>query len=509
MSTQAVTPRPEFGKIFGITYDKNTRLPMVRTPRVLKVGIGIPKGKAVHIFMHNGDWIIRFGVWEKSGDKNKLVMKTVYRGNSKVKMGDSEVILSNKRADVEAWYAAHKQDAAVSNRPQKIPHFTFTRRTIVEDEGGKPVEVFEPDFEAIEAHGDSPRRIPIMLMADNPLSQELAFWSAIELKCHGDGLLAERVVSMGSAKDENWKAAKDAGDKMFVYSPCGTSCPYLGKECKPHSVLNMQLAYALRIGATAYFTTTGMVSAGQLFSSLTDIAEAVHNKGISLRGIPMDLVLSSFRANHEGKPSVQPCVFLDLRASSRRELDKILSDNAWVPVRLENGVKQIEAPISEAGAMYDAEAETLAPAINAEFSEPEFDDDEPVTVEASPAATATQAKTEALSEKIRKTREGTAPVATPKDSGAAQSAVTKDPGGAQNEIQQAGPAAPSIPWTDRPTMNSALTAQKARIGQEAYDGLLAKHNVMMGALKFDDPKAAALYADMVAAPMAVNDGDVF
>lgn len=497
MSTPAITPRPEFGKLYGITYDARTKLPMVRTPRVLKVGIGIPKGKAVHIFIHNGDWIIRFGVWEKNGDKNKLVMKTVYRGNTKVTLNGSETVLSNKRTDVEAWYNAHKQDAAVSNRPQKIPHFTFTRRTIVEDEGGKPVEVFEPDFEAIEAHGDSPRRIPVMLMSDNPLSQELAFWSATELKCHGDGLVAERVLSMGSAKDDNWKAAKDAGDKMFVYSPCGMACQYLGKECKPHSVLNMQLAHALRIGATAYFTTTGMVSAGQLFSSLTDIAEAIHNKGLSLRGMPMDLVLSSFRANHEGKPSVQPCVFLDLRASSRRELDKILADNAWVPVKLENSIKQIEAPISESGAMYDAETETLAPAINAEFSDPEFDDDEPAT-EVSPAATATAAKTEALSEKLKKQKEA------PKE-------VKPEP------VVEAGPtvnvpvqaATPNVPWTDRPSMNTALMTQKARIGQEAFDGLLNKHSVLMGSLKFDDPKAAALYADMVAAPMAVNDGDVF
>lgn len=479
MSTQVVA-RPEFGKIFGLTYDARTKLPVVRTPRVLKVGIGIPKGKAVHIFMHNGDWIIRFGVWEKSGDKNKLVMKTVYRGGQNG--------LSNKRADVEAWYNSHKQDAAVSNRPQKIPHFTFTRRTIVEDEGGKPVEVFEPDFEAIEAHGDSPRRIPVMLMADNPLAQELAMWSASELKCHGDGLIAERVLSMGSAKDDNWKLAKDAGEKMFVYSPCGKSCQYFGRECKPHSVIQMQLSNSLRIGATAYFTTTGIVSAGQLFSSLTDIAEAVHNKGLSLRGMPMDLVLSSFRANHEGKPSVQPCVFLDLRASSRRELDKLLADNAWVPVKLEDGVRQIEAP-ADIGSIYDAETETMAPAIDAEFSEPEFDDDEPA-VEAIPAATATQAKTDAVAEKIRNAKKAdtVAPVAP----------------------------APVVPvtektwlWGERTGMIAALTSQKERIGEAAYNAIMLKHDVVTGALKFDDPRSAAVYADMVAASGSVLDTDPF
>ena len=480
MSTQAL-PRPEFGKIFGLTYDARTKLPMVRTPRVLKVGIGIPKGKAVHIFMHNGDWIIRFGVWAKAGDKNKLVMKTVYCGNQNG--------LSNKRADVEAWYNAHKQDAAVSNRPQKIPHFTFTRRTIIEDEGGKPVEVFEPDFEAIEAHGDSPRRIPVILTSDSPLAQELSYWSAIELKCHGDGILAERVLSMGSVKDDNWKVAKDAGEKMFVYSPCGKACEYFGKLCKPHSTLNLQLAYAMRLGATAYFTTTGIVSAGQLFSSLTEISEAVHRRGVSICGIPMDLVLGTFRANFEGKgAAAQPCVSLELRAAGQRELQKILADNAWVPVSLGEGVRQIEAPISEASAMYDAEPETLAPAINAEFSEPDFDDEEPAA-EQNPAATATQAKTEALSEKIKKQKEAAPKVEPAKAETAAQ-------------------------WPDRQSMSAAFNQQKLRIGEAAFNALRDKHDVMIGSLKFDDSKAAALYADMVEAPYAdkmavVDDGDVF
>ncbi len=488
MSTPAVTPRPEFGKIFGITYDANTRLPVVRTPRVLKVGIGIPKGKAVHIFMHNGDWIIRFGVWEEKDGKKKLVMKSVYRGNSKVK----DVVLSNKRADVEAWYNAHKDEAAFSNRPQKIPHFTFTRRSIVEVEG-KPVEVFEPDFEAIEAHGDAPRRIPVVLTSDSPLMQELAFWSATELKCHGDGILAERVVSMGSAKDDNWKEAKERGDKMFVYSPCGKACQYLGKDCKPMSTLNVQLAYAMRLGATAYFTSTGIVSAGQLFSSLTEISEAIHRRGMSICGIPMDLVLGSFRANHEGRPSAQPCVSLELRAAGQKELNRILAENAWVPVKLEEGARQI-AGVTDDAAIYDAEPETLAPGLAAEFSDAEFDDSEPVVEESSPAATATAAKTEALSDKLKNAKKETKP-------------DTVKEAKPEPVVEPAAPAASK--WPDRQAMNADFNKQKARIGQEAFDGLLSKHSVLMGSLKHDEDKALALFGDMAAAPMAVQDSDPF
>ena len=152
MSTQAL-PRPDFGKLYGITHDAVTKAQIIRPNRVLKVGIGIPKGRAVHVFMHNKEWMIRFGVWEDEGGKKKLKMKTVYRGNSIVKVGGVETKLSNERKDVEAWYHAHKNDAAMSNRPQKIQHFTFTTKTVREDESGRPVEVFEPDFEAIEGDG--------------------------------------------------------------------------------------------------------------------------------------------------------------------------------------------------------------------------------------------------------------------------------------------------------------------------------------------------------------------
>ncbi len=485
MSTQTALPKPDFGRLYGVTYDQTSKSAIVRTPRVLKVGIGIPKGRAIHVFMHSGDWIIRFGAWEEKDGKKKLVMKTVYRGNQNG--------LSNKQADVEAWYNAHKQDAAVSNRPQKIPHFTFTQRTIIEDGGGKPVEVFEPDFDAIFAHGNSPRKIPVILTKDAPIWQEDQFWTATELKCHGDGLLAERILSMGSAKDQYWQIAKDAGLKMFPYGPCRLGgCPHAGVDCKKHSTIDLQLAYALRLGATAYFSSTGDVTASRLFSSFEDIAGPLAKMGYSVVGVPMYLVLGSFRANHEGKASAQPCVSLELTAAGSKALNQLLAENAWAPAKIGTGPRQIAAPEEP---MLDATAEVLAPGIMNEFSEPEFDDDA-VTVEASPAATATQAKTEALSEKIRKTKEGVAPV----------TAAAPDPGPAVNVPAQ---SATSAPWTDRPSMNSALTAQKTRIGQEAFDGLLAKHNVLMGSLKFDDPKAAVLYAEMVAAPMASLPEDVF
>lgn len=500
MSTQTALPRPDFGRLYGVTHDPATKQEIVRAPRVLKIGIGVPKGRAVSVFMHDGAWMIRFGVWEKTSSKDKLVMKTVYRGNSVVKDKDgNSTTLSNKREDVEKWYHAHKQDAAVSNRPQKLPFFTFSTRLVREDEGGRPVEVFEPDFEAIEDHGDAPRRIPVIITTMNPLKQEDQMWSASELKCHGDGLLADRVLSMGSDKDEYWKQAKESGLKMFPYSPCRLGgCAYSGVECKKHSVLEIQLAHSLRLGATAYFASTGSVSADRLAASLKSIQLPLANMGYSVVGAPMFLVLGSFRANFQGKPSIQPCVWLELTANGSKALNRLLAENAWQPVKIGESPKMISGPEDET---YEVPSNASAAAIHAEFSEAEdaeFDDEDgpgqadPPT----PAATATQAKTDKVAEGIRKAREK-------------QEAAPTVP----QEPDKAAPEPVKFPWSDRAGMNSAFTSQKNRIGEAKFGEILTQAGVLIGSLKHDDAKAVEVYGAMVAAqigtPVVPLDSDVF
>ncbi len=484
--------RPEYGRLYGITYDKNSRVPMIRPPRVMKVSIGIPKGRAIQIFLHAGKWNIRHGAWEKTGGKDKLVMKTVFKGGAVV----NGVETPNTRAAAEAWHNANKQNAAISNRPQKIPYFTFTRRTIIETSDGKPAEVFEPDFDAIEAHGDAPRRISVILTSENPLQQSYEWWTASELKCHGDGLLAERAISAGSVKDPGWQEAKDAGQKMFVFSPCYVSgCPHAGVDCKPHSTLNMQLAYAMRLGATSYFTSTGQVSADQLFSSLWEIREPIERRGYSIAGIPLDLVLGSFRANHDGKPSIQPCVSLELRARAGQVLDKILAENSWVPAQLGAGPKMIAATQEEAGS-FDAPTEVLAPAIAAEFIEAEFDDEDPSQTETPPpAAVATQLKQAQIAETLRHQREAQAASTAPAPPPTVVDAIKADPASGST-----GSVHPPVPqWhliSDRATMNATLTMEKSRVGDFAFAAVLKKHNTMMGNLKADDPVALAIYQDL-------------
>lgn len=487
MSTQQTAPpRPEYGRLYGITHDPASKLAMIHAPRVLKVGIGIPSGRAIQVFMADKKWNIRHGFWEGPAGSKRLVMKTVFRGG--------ENGFANTREVAEEWHNSHKHEAVVSDRPQKQQWFGFTSRTLAEDAGGKTIEVFEPDFRAIEAHGDRPTRIPVRFMSENPLKQEDQYWSTTELKCHGDGLLAERVLSMGSAQDEWWEYAKRNGQKMFTYAPCRLGgCPFAEKECKNHTTLEMQLSYALKLGVTSYFTSTGRVTADNLFSSLYNIRKPLERKGYSIVDIPLELVLSSFKAKKNGV-AVQPYVYLELNAAGAEALSALLSSSSWIPAKIGDGPKLISQ--QEDGEMtYDAPTEVLAAGIAAEFSEPteaEFEDGETV-VQAGAAATATQAKQESIGAALaaRKAAQeairGITASVAPADAKAEPVVTQPEP---------ATVAASTAAWPDDEAMKAALRIENKRLGGPTFNAILSKHDKIVGTMKFDEPKSLAAYLEL-------------
>jgi hypothetical protein len=55
--------------MYGLTHSIETGLPIIKEPKVLKVGIGVPRGRAISIFIWRGKWVLRFGVYE--GNKQK------------------------------------------------------------------------------------------------------------------------------------------------------------------------------------------------------------------------------------------------------------------------------------------------------------------------------------------------------------------------------------------------------------------------------------------------------
>jgi hypothetical protein len=388
--------------MFGITHETDGSL-ILREPRILKVGIGLPRGRALNCWIHNdGRWYFRIGV---KGSDGKLKFETATpRGLT-------------TRAEAEAFYRDNYKKAELCNYPRKLSFFTFTR-PVTSDDGG---EVFEPDFEAIEAHGTMPTEIDIVFLDDNPFSGAYQMWSASELRCKGDGVNALRVLSMASTPEEKALAgeAKAAGEKYFpIMAGCWTGgCPY-SKEavddrgrpqpspCKPGGDLKFQLARNIRVGGTAYFHTSGYRSISHIFSSLERIKTLT---GGRLAGIPLKMVLRPYKTKHNGQTAVQYGVGLEFRAEDIESLRKNLMEQAF----------KFRAAIAPQRHLLDAPAETVidegdetpigAQAIADEFYAAASEEDEP-SAAPNPAAAATEAKTAELAEKLAKTR-GSRPAA--------------------------------------------------------------------------------------------------
>lgn len=448
----------------GITHSAEGQ-PLLRQARVLKVGLGVPRGKASYIYTYRGRWIIRYGVWKKSeGSKDKLIMETAKGIDGKLGFAT--------RAECQEWYEKNKAGFAVSNRPQKLQFFTFTHRRVVEEQG-KPTEIFEPDFDAIECCGDTPTQLDVVFMSDAPFSGEYQAWSVTELKCRGDGENALRVISMGGPTWPGWQEAKEAGEKYFPVSQCWLSgqCPYMqegGKDklvCKPGTTLNFQLTANMRLGATAYFHTTSIRSTQQIFSALYTIRMLVERAGGTIVGLPLKLVLAPFRSNHNGIAAIQPGVGLELRASDMQGLRKAIAESAWSPRQVSATPKMIEAGSDEDDVIVtDAPMEDVsAPGIAAEFY-PDFEDDGEAVTEtvvevpsaSASAAEKTQEKGAALAEKLtekmtERMAKAAVPVAAPVAvpvavapvAPVATPVVVPPPVAAKPVL---APASPGVPW---------------------------------------------------------------
>lgn len=299
-------------RLFGITHQADGK-PIIREAELVKIGIGMPKGKSAMVWteMREGKlaWCVSTG-YEK---------------------GKTTVTRFAKRAEAERHYDQVYDKSPECPYPRKISWFTFTRPTA---DGS-----FEPDFDAIDAHGPMPTEIDIVFMSDEPFTGEYQMWSASELKCHGNGIDAMRVLSMAASEDEKALAAemKQAGQRMFpIIDGCWTrGCPYQKPEqrgnkeypspCKPSGDLKFQLVRNLRVGGTAYFHTTGYRSISQIFSSLYRFKTLT---GGFLVGIPLVMTLRPYKTNHNGQAATQYGVSLEFRADTIDALRKNMIEQA-------------------------------------------------------------------------------------------------------------------------------------------------------------------------------------
>ncbi len=277
------------GKLYGITHDLSGA-PRVIEPRVIKVSIGLPNGKALHVFIdRHGKWNVLVG----SGQDLK-------QSTFDTKLG------------AQAFYYEIKEKAPERKYPQRLKCFTFLR--LAED------GTYEPHWDAIEAHGYNPTEIDIFFVHDEPFYGAYQMWTATEKRCEGDGIVAWRINSMAETKEEKTlaKKASERGEKYFpIADGCWThGCKYSKPNgdkpspCRPIGRLFFQLFKMPRIGGTASFTTSGYESIKRIFSSIQKFEVAAGR----LINSPLKMVLTPYNVIHNGKKVKQYAVGLELRA---------------------------------------------------------------------------------------------------------------------------------------------------------------------------------------------------
>lgn len=411
------TPRPDPKRVYGLTHQTDGT-PIIRVPRVTKVSIGMPAGPQIWVAMTDSKtwfiWANQKEIVYKGTDKELAQKRYELAIDKGIAIGKNA-----KGEDVELKLGKG-EGVIVRKFPVKLPYFTFTKPNA---DG-----TFDPDWDAIEAHGRYPTEIDVVFTDDEGLAAGYQWWGSSELKCWGDGLIGMRTHSLAITDEQKLLSAdsKKLGERFFpVLDGCYTNgCEYAqptmknGKEqapaCKPHGRLQFQLVSALRLGGVAQFDTTGRRSTNQLFSCIQTFLKFTGAGSVDrgfLAGIPLKLVLRPFKPGKE--KGIAYAVSLEFRADSITTLrNKIIE--AGTMFRQAMVVEaSTPAPVSRQLAAVPLSVQPgNAAAITAEFSEGEHDDDEPVTGEpkqtdSEKVAAVSDAKLQSLQERVTQARGGT------------------------------------------------------------------------------------------------------
>jgi len=338
MSTQQIRPQPNV--LYGLTHDALTGAEIIRVPRTVKVGIGRPAGPDIFVFINMaGKWSVETGLRDQDGKRQ------------------AKIVRFDKREAAVTYYREQRKTVQELRYPMKLAYFTFSKPM---GDGS-----LDPDWDAIERHGALPTEIDIVFMDNEPLRAAYEMWAASGIQCRGDGINAERILSMATDdQKELVEEAKGLGSKFFTIHEgcCLRGCPYaqptevrkreVSPLCKPHASLSFQLINDIRLGAQARFDTTSAKSIAQLHSSLL-VLRSFTGGGSAERGfvsgIPLRLFLRPWKTNHNGQTGKAYAVSIEVRAESIEALRrKIIAAGADFRQALQLGepAKQIAAPVT-------------------------------------------------------------------------------------------------------------------------------------------------------------------
>lgn len=175
-------------------------------------------------------------------------------------------------------------EKAGRKHPMKLDHFIFLRKPGDAKRGTD----WEIDPELTKHYGDKPRALDLVLIDDdieNVFPTQMAWWTASQCKCWGNGSVATRRTEK-VPDGESW-------------TPCGVGCKELDAGlCKPSGDLRCMLADFPQLGSVARIHTTSYRSIQQIHSSLQQIQIIT---GGRLAGIKATIVVRPEKTSYEAK----------------------------------------------------------------------------------------------------------------------------------------------------------------------------------------------------------------
>ncbi len=193
--------------------------------------------------------------------------------------------------------------------PMKLDFFIFLRKT---NAGSGLTSTWEIDPDLTKHYGKEPRQIEVILVDDDIekiFPTKLAWWSATQCLCWGDGVEATR------------RTKEEPGG--VPWQPCGKACPDLEEgRCKPSGDLLCMLADFPKLGSVCRIHTTSFRSIAQVSSSIQQIRLIT---GGRLAGIKASLTVRPEKTSFKDKDgsrrsTIVPALSLEVSAPGMRSL---------------------------------------------------------------------------------------------------------------------------------------------------------------------------------------------
>lgn len=239
--------------------------------------------------------------------------------------------------------------------PQRLDHFI-----IVSTEKDKAKINFLLDEQVMEALGEAPKEIPIILPFDDVdmnFQTSYALYAGRQCLCRGDGEEATRTfLKDGKPGSFTLLDTEDSGDtvqkndrRKIICDP--ETCPHMRdgakQACKPNGRLCAIIPSSKRLNGYYFFRTTSWNSIAFITKALDDMKE---QSGGILKGIPMKLFF--FKKNTDSHGNV-PVVSIDWDFDDMEKFRGAVIQERQFRLKYDLDIKQLENKAKASGILED------------------------------------------------------------------------------------------------------------------------------------------------------------